>query len=185
MCRIDRGSFDHAFALVMNTDQDAGPPRTSRLNGLLYDLCRDDPARDPAETMELIWAIWIDHKDKQAADRMAGALEAIAAGDTEVARPALDALVITYPGWAEAWNKRALIAFLEKRDDDSISDIARTLELEPRHFGAMLGFGQICLRNGYTLEAKAAFGAALRLNPHVHGLREMIADIAATTRPLH
>jgi tetratricopeptide (TPR) repeat protein len=94
-------------------------------------------------------------------------------------------LVEEHPDWAEAWNKRASLAFIEKRDNDSVADIARTLELEPRHFGAILGFAQICLRNGRVSEAKAAFEVALQLNPHIDGLRSIVADLARTRRVLH
>jgi tetratricopeptide (TPR) repeat protein len=184
--RIDGVSFEKAFTLVVNTNTrhlTKGP--TARLNALFDDLRRADPLRDPDETMELIWAIWIDHRDSQASHRMIAAVEAIAAGARDLAKPILDSLVEDHPEWAEAWNKRATLAFIEKRDSDSIADIARTLELEPRHFGAILGFAQICLRNGRVTEAKAAFEIAMQLNPHIDGLSSIVADLAASSRVLH
>jgi tetratricopeptide (TPR) repeat protein len=135
--------------------------------------------------MELIWAIWIDHKNEEASNRMIAAVEAIAAGARDLARPILDELVQKYPDWAEAWNKRATLSFIERRDAESIEDIARALELEPRHFGAILGFAQICLRHGRVEEAKAAFEVALMLNPHIAGLDDVVRDLAATKRMLH
>jgi predicted Zn-dependent protease len=186
MRRIDAASFDQAFALVVDSDGMRGiTPRPSRLNALFEDLARATPRQDPAETMDLIWAIWIDHEDRTAADRMGTALDAMAAGASDLARPILDELVVNFPSWAEAWNKRATIAFFDERDDESIHDIARTLELEPRHFGAILGFAQICLRHGRVHEAKAAFAMAQRLTPHMEGLREVIANLAAETKQLH
>jgi hypothetical protein len=53
------------------------------------------------------------------------------------------------------------------------------LTLEPRHFGAVAGFGQICLRHGRPAEAKAAFEVALQLDPHLQGLRELINRLSA------
>ncbi|MGL4637623.1 MAG: tetratricopeptide repeat protein [Beijerinckiaceae bacterium] len=185
MRRIDSQSLDRTLTLVVNGASGcAVMPRPSRLNALFDDLGRDNPLRNPAETMDLIWAIWIDHKDTSAANRMNVALEAIAAGATDLAKPILDELVESYPDWAEAWNKRATVAFIDKRDDESITDIARTLELEPRHFGAILGFAQICLRHGRNLEAKAAFEMALRLNPHMDELREVIEELTPAKRAL-
>ncbi len=186
MRSIDTRSFENTFALVVNSAGKVDTMRRrSRLNNLFDDLRRDEPLRDPAETIELIWAIWINHKDDMAAHRMGIALDAMAAGATDLAKSVLDELVENYPDWAEAWNKRATIAFIDERDDESISDIARTLELEPRHFGAIMGFAQICLRHGHTVEAKAAFAVALRLNPHMGGLRDVIADLDAHAKQLH
>jgi predicted Zn-dependent protease len=181
----DSIDFDKAFELVISQRTRAEQSRASRLDALFADLRRSTPLRDPNETMELIWAIWIDHKDRDASHRMIAAVEAISAGARDLARPMLDQLVEEFPDWAEAWNKRATLAFMEKRDVDSIGDIARTLELEPRHFGAILGFAQICLRHGRTQEAKAAFETALKLNPHISGLHEVVEDLAATRRTLH
>jgi tetratricopeptide (TPR) repeat protein len=176
--------IDRAFELVISQAMRA-TVLPSRLDSLFADLKRSQPAKDPNETMELIWAIWIDHRDKDAAHRMIAAVEAIAAGARDLARPILDRLVEDFPDWAEAWNKRATLSFIERDDDASIEDIERTLELEPRHFGAILGFAQICLRHGRTQEAKAAFEIALALNPHIAGLQDVVRDLAATGRTLH
>jgi predicted Zn-dependent protease len=178
--------IDRAFAVLLG--QRAQKPCANlpaRLNALFDDLKRNDPLRDPSETMELIWAIWIAHQDEKAAHRMIAAVEAIAAGAKDLARPILDELVEQFPDWAEAWNKRATLAFIERRDSDCMADIARTLELEPRHFGAILGFAQICLRNGRKHEAKAAFEVAMGLNPHISGIRDIVAELSVPRRTMH
>lgn len=181
--RIDPRTFERAFSLVVKADGRRGPADVaSRLNALFDDLRRRDPLRDPDETMELIWSIWIDHRDARAAHRMVAAVEAISAGARDLAKPILDALVEEHPEWAEAWNKRATLAFIERRYNDSIADIARALELEPRHFGAILGFAQICLRHGRLNEAKAAFEVAMQLNPHINGLSAIVEDLANVNR---
>ncbi len=186
MRHINVDTFERTFALLVTCIPRAtNIGRTARLNALFDDLRRSDPLCDPEETMELIWAIWIDHRDRRASHRMVAAVEAIAAGARDLAKPILDSLVDEHPEWAEAWNKRATLAFIEKRDNDSIADIARTLELEPRHFGAILGFAQICLRNGRIQEAKAAFEIAMQLNPHIDGLQSIVDDLANAQPVLH
>ena len=69
---------------------------------------------------------------------------------------------------------------------DSIGDIERTLALEPRHFGALSGLGQICLRHGERAGALIAFDAALRVHPHLPGLREAAEKLRSSfSRTLH
>jgi hypothetical protein len=154
----------------------AGLPR--RLAGLFRDLTRDPPPREPDDIEDLIWAHWIAHPTGSACSLMTAAIEAIDAGALDLARPMLDRLVEAQPGWAEAWNKRATLAFIEKRDGDALHDIRETLLLEPRHFGAVSGFGQICLRAARFTEARAAFQVALAINPHLRGLREAVAELS-------
>lgn len=89
-----------------------------------------------------------------------------------------DELIDDYPDWAEAWNKRATVLFLMHRDAMSVMDIRRTLELEPRHYGALGGFAQICVRNGVPDAALQALSRLLRLNPHAPGIAEAVATLS-------
>lgn len=180
MKAISERTVDAALQLVLSTAERrpvASLPR--RLDHLFRELGSEQPQRAPDELVELIWALWIAHPDREASGAMVAAVEAMSAGARDLARPILDRLIDTYPDWPEAWNKRATLSFLEKRDEESLRDIAHTLRLEPRHFGAMLGFGQICLRHNRPAEAKAAFEVALSINPHLDGLIEIVSDLAS------
>ena len=55
--------------------------------------------------------------------------------------------------FAEAWNKQATVNYLLGRYDVAVLDIQKTLELEPRHFGALSGLGLISLALGREREA--------------------------------
>jgi len=68
---------------------------------------------------------------------------------------------------------------MQSRDEESVASIHRTLELEPRHYGAICGFAQICLSLGDTDSALFAFAAALRVNPHLESVRETIDKLLA------
>jgi tetratricopeptide (TPR) repeat protein len=151
--------------------------RTKRLDALFRDLLKEAPPRDAEETGDLIWALWTNHDDAAATDAMQKAIGLIVAKETAPARAALDALCDRYPDWAEAWNKRATLAFIELRDADAVADIIETLAREPRHFGALAGFGQIALRNGHPAAALAAYETALALNPHLEELAGAADDL--------
>ena len=176
--RLEGELVDRVFALAVTAlarRPDAGAP--SRLRALFQQLAMARPPRPADDIEELIWAIWIGHRDERAALSMAVIAETIARGETDLARPMLDALITEHPDWAEAWNKRATLSFIAEEDAAAVADIGETLRLEPRHFGALAGFGQICLRNGRPLEARALFLTALRINPHLRGLAEAAEGI--------
>jgi Tfp pilus assembly protein PilF len=182
---ISRTRFDDVFALVIDLPHRSpgrGLPR--RLDSLFRELAQVSPARSPDEIEDLIWAHWISHKDRAAAAAMSTAVDAMAAGAMDLAEPILDELVETHPDWSEAWNKRGTMHFVEKRDAQAIDDIERALLIEPRHFGAVSGFAQICLRHGRFAEARASFQVALSINPHLEGLREVITEIGLADRGL-
>ena len=120
-----------------------------------------------------------------ATEIMAEAIEGMEVGALDAARILLDDLTERYPDWAEAWNRRATLCFIEKRDADCLADIERTLALEPRHFGAISDFGHVCLRNGHLNEARAAFQIALSINPHLEELSEILEDLAPHNLMLH
>ena len=138
--------------------------------------------RDLAETEQQIWTIWCSHKHDAAARAMHAAIRSLTVSDFVSARKTLDRMIRRWPSWAEAWNKRATLRFLEDRDADSLSDIVYTLEREPRHFGALGGFGQICLRSGDMTSALLAFERILALNPGTKELLQAIDKIRKRVR---
>lgn len=156
-----------------------------RLGGLFEELLHADSDVIASHTEEQIWAAWMEHADPEVAEILLEATRAIATNNFVRAEALLNALIERHPEYAEAWNKRATLRFMQKRDMQSVADIERTLVLEPRHFGALCGFGQICLRRGDRDAALFAFAEALRINPHLNSVREAYDALlgeASTTR---
>jgi tetratricopeptide (TPR) repeat protein len=75
------------------------------------------------------------------------------------------------------WNKRATLYFLMGRMEDSLKDIDKTLDLEPRHFGALSGRGMIYQKLGKNPEALAAFKEALSMNPNMVGAKLAVQQL--------
>ena len=150
--------------------------RLEDLSSCFSALCdAGESARIAAE--ERIWTIWCDHPDAQAKEKMVAGIRLLAAGELTQAEAVFDELIERLPGWAEAWNKRATVYFLQGRDSASIGDIFQTFELEPRHFGALGGFAQICMRNGIPDAAQAALERLLAVNPGAPGIAETVAAL--------
>ena len=177
--------LDRALELILSLD-DMKPSSTlpKELDNLFADLSQPE-LEEPLEVVEgSIWALWCSHPDEGAVQRMERVIGGLSQGRLEAAERILDGLIRDYPDWAEAWNKRATLYFLQDRDEKSVADIEETLKLEPRHFGALGGFGQICLRKDEPVSARIAFEKALEVNPHLEGIREIIHELGAEFRPV-
>jgi tetratricopeptide (TPR) repeat protein len=151
------------------------PSLPLRLNQLFSILGAADCSADELE--EEIWQLWMHHPHRLAARALDRAASDIAAQRYDVAETRLALLLRARPDFAEAWNKRATLYYLLGRDDDSVHDICRTLELEPRHFGALCGLGEICVSRGDREAALFVFQTALRVNPHLVAARDAVEQL--------
>jgi tetratricopeptide (TPR) repeat protein len=118
----------------------------------------------------------MDHPHHAAAQALEAATRDIAARRYDIAETRLTVLLRRAPGFAEAWHKRAALYYLLGRDEECLRDIRRTLELEPRHFAAMLHFAEILLGLDAAPDARFAFRAALSLHPHLPRARQALSD---------
>ena len=143
----------------------------------LFRALREGQEAETGEVEAEIWDRWCGHDDPDLAAAMTRAIEAMEGGLADEAEEVLDELVRAEPDWAEVWNKRATLYFVQGRDAESVFDIRRTLELEPRHFGALCGFARIAVRGGDPHAARVALERALLLHPGLPGVRSAIAQL--------
>lgn len=151
--------------------------KDAHLDALFADLA--DPANDQWErTQAQIYAAW-SQSGSASMDLLAQrADEAMEAQDMDTALSFLNDLVRLAPDFAEGWNKRATIYFLREQYGKSLSDIARTLTLEPRHFGAYAGLGIILDRLGDKKGALEAYRRAADIHPNLQGAAEGIRKLS-------
>jgi tetratricopeptide (TPR) repeat protein len=160
--------FDDTLKLVLSAAgrrPAASLPR--RLDGLFRRLAAAPGPREASEIEDLIWGAWMAHDDPGAEEALERATRALGARELDEAEALLDELVAAHPEYAEAWNKRATLRFLQRHDPESVADIGRTLELEPRHFGAMLHFAEIVRSARGPAEAGFAVLTARSIHPHL------------------
>jgi tetratricopeptide (TPR) repeat protein len=158
-----------AFAGAVTADQ-----TDPRLDGLFARLQATQSPREARALESLIWEAWLAHEDDDVRLLIRQGTAHMAQGEFALALAAFTGVVERAPRFAEGWNKRATLFFLMDDFEASIADIERTLALEPRHFGALSGLGQIYLGLGRKELALKAFEAALRLDPHLVGVREAV-----------
>jgi tetratricopeptide (TPR) repeat protein len=158
--------------------------RAEQLDKLFARLIKSADAGEAQRTEQSIWSLWMTSDSPTADALLAQAMKASAANETGTALAILDNVIEVHPAHAEAWNKRATIHFLIGRYNDSLRDIDKVLELEPRHFGALSGRGMIKRRQGDLGAARAAFEEALGFNPHMESVKRALEEIKSEERPI-
>ncbi len=156
----------------------AGPyVDTAQLDELFAQLRVAHSAGDANEIVQQIWGVWFDPSDPELASRMKAVQVATTTGNLDAAIAVLDTVVTDFPDYAEGWNQRATLYFMQGKLDASLADIAKVLALEPRHFGALSGRVQIYLQQGKRDLALADMRAALAIDPYLSG-RDLFPELA-------
>ena len=124
---------------------------------------RDEEEGRQAESA--IWRFWLDHADPLVNAAMYDAMRRRDSYEWDEALAIFDRVVELVPDYAEGHNQRAFVLFLKERDDDATMGLKRTLELEPRHFGAMAGMALILMRANKQDEAFDWLRKAVAIHP--------------------
>jgi tetratricopeptide (TPR) repeat protein len=165
------------------TDPAAALPasRKERAEALLETLrtTKDEAAGKEAE--KAVLALWLASGSDTVDLLMQWSLQAMENKNYALALDFLDRVTIMKPDYAEGWNKRATVHFLLDDYGRSLADIARVLELEPRHFGALSGLGLIFRALDDDARAMAAYRQALEIDPFLTDVREALEAIEAET----
>ncbi|HUN47577.1 MAG TPA: tetratricopeptide repeat protein [Stellaceae bacterium] len=148
-----------------------------RLRDLFGDLQSARTSTESRLVEQKIWRIWSEDGNAQVDALMELGANAMQAGDLDAALDAFNRVVALDDSFAEGFNKRATVEFMRGDYDASVADIERTLKLEPRHFGALSGLGQIYLVLDKKEAALKAFEAALKVNPHLNGASDMVEKL--------
>lgn len=157
--------------LAVGLTLSASPPAAAQTTApgvpdALFDALK--AATSEAEGREIaaqIWRIWLTGPDAEATERLAEAMTRRRVSDLAGAHDILDALVADYPDWAETWNQRAFVRFLQARYEESLADVAEVLAREPRHFGALSGRALILFQEGRFERGQRALRETLEVHP--------------------
>jgi tetratricopeptide (TPR) repeat protein len=134
-----------------------------------------DEDGDVRETAELaLWSVWSRSGDAKIDELLAHGTLAMNMGQFEQALRDFDQVVRSKPDFAEGWNKRATVHFLMGENGKSLADCAEVIKRNPRHFGALSGYGQLYMRLGEPEKALEYFERAYAINPGMQGVAENI-----------
>lgn len=166
-----------AASMTITSHQAWADQMDARLDDLFARLAATNDAAEASATEDKIWALWMAHSDERAQRYMVAGVHQMQAGQLREALITFSRLVEMEPKFAEAWNKRATVYYALHDYDASARDIAETLKLEPRHFGALSGLGLVNIALGHYQAAITAFEMALAHHPHLRSARENIKNL--------
>ena len=133
---------------------------------------------DKAKQLEKkIWSVWSEHpNNNKLTEKLEFGTELMQYGNYNFALRVFDNIIITDPQWSEAWNKRATLYFLMNDFTNSLNDIEKVLNIEPRHFGALSGQARIFIKLQKYEKAIKSIERALEIYPSFRS-RELIPEI--------
>jgi len=147
------------------------------LNNLFVQLKKVNNSKSAALLEAKIWSIWNEHPtNNKLTERLEFGTELMQYGNYNYALKVFDNIIVTDPTWSEAWNKRATVYFLMSQLTDSLNDIDKVLNIEPRHFGALSGQARIFIKLQKYEKAIKSIEKALQFYPSFKS-GEMIPEI--------
>ncbi|MAS14557.1 MAG: hypothetical protein CMH69_14760 [Nitratireductor sp.] len=152
--------------------------RQARLDALFLDLKKETNERAARRIALRIGETWANSGSDTANLLIGWANDAIKAEKFSVALDFLDQVVMLFPDYAEGWNRRATVHFMMNDYARSMADISHTLELEPRHFGALAGMARILQATGRQEQALTAYEQVLNIYPMLRSAQSAVAEIS-------
>lgn len=127
---------------------------------------------------DALWSIWFraDSADNTKELQRLIRLDIDSVGAPQVVAE-FDALIMRAPGFAEAYNQRAIVHFRTGNYAKAILDCEKVLRLNPCHFGAASGLAQCFMKQKKLRAALRSYRRANRIHPHLDGVLQAIESL--------
>ncbi len=169
-----RWSSDQIKSILSSSHADARKVATLAL-GLVGARCcipslaeqlqdADPMANEMAE--HALWSIWFRCGSPEANCLLTRGASAMDQRDYAKAATLFTAAIETDPSFAEAYNQRALVYYLQEKFEPSIADCKEAIKRMPCHFGAWAGKGHCHAHLSQFSDAIRCYREALEINPH-------------------
>ena len=152
--------------------------RTDRLDDYFFELKRDAKPASARRIADRIWAEWRRSDSATANQLMEWANDAISDKRYFTALDLLDQIVVLTPDYAEGWNRRATLHYMMNNHAKSMADIHVVLELEPRHFGALMGMASILTAAGSDEAALGTYLKVLEVYPAMREAQDRVSQLS-------
>lgn len=152
--------------------------RDAMLAELYTHLAQSQDATQSAPIAEAIEQLWQQSGSDTIGVLMGRSTKAISDKKNELAMQLLDAVTELAPDYAEGWNRRAYVQYLNNNYEGAVGDLRRALALEPNHFKALEGLARILRDTGQKKAALQAYKQILKINPFQEGAKEAVDELS-------
>jgi tetratricopeptide (TPR) repeat protein len=150
--------------------------RKSALEPLRHALGDADPC---VQTMaeHAMWSIWFRAGSPEANSELARGAVALEQRKFECAHKHFARSIELDPTFAEPFNQRAILHYLNERYPDCIADCRLAIERMPCHFGAWAGMGHCHAHLGDIRQAIDCYTQALQIHPGLDGIHQALREL--------
>jgi tetratricopeptide (TPR) repeat protein len=167
-----------AFALVAVVGSAHADQRDPQLTRLFNQLATVRTLPEAADLEAQITAIWMRSGSDTVDVLMARAQTAVEVQDIATAKKLLDSVIEMKPAFAEVWFRRAELFIAMDSQEEAAADLAKTLELEKRHFKALVLVGRLADAAGDKRAALDAYRRAVAINPMLEAIARRAGQLA-------
>ena len=143
----------------------------------LFKALRDQDDLVRALVESSIWQLWSRSGDPKVDGLFAAGVEQMNHGQAQAAIDTFSQIIRLKPDFAEGWNKRATVYYFIGEYDKSLRDCDEVIKRNPKHWGALSGYGQIYLQLDKPEQALTYFQRALAANPNLQQIEQMIEQL--------
>ena len=137
----------------------------SELRALIAKAQTAEDDRAGRRVSDEMWQVWLRAPDERAQAALDAGMQRRQVFDFAGAIKEYDRLVAYCPTYAEGFNQRAYINFLQENYEAALSDLDIALDLQPLHIGAQSGRALTLMNLGRLEEARAQMLIAVENNP--------------------
>ena len=161
----------------LGKDQNAAQKKQAELDHLLAVLKRTANQKEASKISRQIQGLWSQSGSDTIDLLMQWAEDGINQQDYAMALDFLDNVVALKPDYAEGWARRAAVHVQLNDLTLAMSDLHRSLSLEPRNYNALFLVGSILEMTGRNKLALHAYEDALQIYPQMQRAQKRVGDI--------
>lgn len=163
----EKKRIENEAAKQQAAKQQAAKQASQKRKDLFAALKKAKTEQEGRKIEHQIWQFWLRRADITSRALVMDAMSMRATQNYDHAMKLLNSAIRIKPDYAEAYNQRSFIHFLQNNLEKSLIDSRRALELEPKHFGALAGQAHIFMRQGRVKLMQAALRRAVSIHPWI------------------
>lgn len=151
--------------MAVGEDCPAAPDHIAGVDALISQAQAAKSQADARAISGQMWELWTDAPDARAQAMLDRGMRQREAWNLAGAYKELDELVTYCPNYAEGYNQRAFVSYLQQDFPAALRDLDAAIALSPNHVAALSGRALTLLGLKRLDEAREALTYALELNP--------------------